>query len=79
MKLKLLMLVLGLQTAWMLGTTARQEFVLARGRTILLETRPVDPRDLLRGDYLILRYKINDVPLKFFVPTLTTSGCQRVL
>ncbi len=73
MKLKLLMLVAGLQAAWMIGTTVRQEFVLARGRTILLETVPVDPRDLLRGDYVILRYKISDVPLQLFVPPLTNS------
>ena len=63
MKLKLLLLVVGLQAAWMIGMVVRQETVLASGRTILLETVPVDPRDLLRGDYVLLRYKISDVPL----------------
>jgi uncharacterized membrane-anchored protein len=28
----------------------------------------VDPRDLLRGDYLILNYKISDVPTNLFSP-----------
>lgn len=28
----------------------------------LLKTRPVDPRDLLRGDYVILRYDISTLP-----------------
>ena len=68
MKLKLVILVLALQTAWLLGTVAVQEHALATGKIILLETRRVDPRDLLRGDYLILNYKISDVPVNLFSP-----------
>jgi len=68
MKLKLLILVLALQSAWLLGTVAVQEHALATGKVILLETRRVDPRDLLRGDYLILNYKISDVPTNLFSP-----------
>jgi uncharacterized membrane-anchored protein len=68
MKLKLLILVLALQSAWLLGTVAVQEHALATGKIILLETRRVDPRDLLRGDYLILNYKISDVPVNLFSP-----------
>ena len=43
MKLKLLILVLALQTAWLLGTVVTQEYALAHGKIILLETRRVDP------------------------------------
>ncbi len=68
MKLKLLILILALQSAWLLGTAAVQEHALATGKVILLETARVDPRDLLRGDYLILNYKISDVPTKLFSP-----------
>jgi uncharacterized membrane-anchored protein len=68
MKLKLFILVLALQTAWLLGTVAEQEHALATGKIILLETRRVDPRDPLRGDYLILNYKISDVPVNLFSP-----------
>ena len=64
MKLKLLIVVLALQSAWLLGTVARQEGVLATGKVILLETQPVDPRDPLRGDFVRLNYKISNVPLK---------------
>ena len=71
MKLKLLILVLALQSAWLLGTAAVQEHALAAGRVILLETARVDPRDLLRGDYLILNYKISDVPVNLFLPPVT--------
>jgi len=70
MKLKLLILVLMLQTAWLLATVATQEFALGRGRVILLETERVDPRDLLRGDYLILNYKISNVPGNLFSPSV---------
>jgi uncharacterized membrane-anchored protein len=68
MKLKLLILVLALQTAWLLGMVATQEYAFAHGKAILLETRPVDPRDLLSGDYLMLRYQISDVPTNLFSP-----------
>jgi uncharacterized membrane-anchored protein len=66
MKLKLFILVLALQTAWLLAIVVMQEFALAHGKVILLETQRIDPRDMLRGDYLILNYKISDVPGKLF-------------
>jgi uncharacterized membrane-anchored protein len=68
MKLKLLILVLAAQTAWLLATVGVQEHALANGKTILLETRPVHPRDILSGDYLRLNYKISDVPVNLFSP-----------
>jgi uncharacterized membrane-anchored protein len=71
MKLKLLALVLALQCAWLLATTYTQERALRVGQLILLETRPVDPRDMLRGDYVILSYKISDVLLSAFTPART--------
>jgi uncharacterized membrane-anchored protein len=68
MKLKLLILVLALQSAWLLGTVAVQEHALATGKVALLDTERVDPRDLLQGDYLILNYKISNVPTDLFSP-----------
>jgi uncharacterized membrane-anchored protein len=70
LKLNLLILVLAAQTVWLLATVVTQEQALAHGRIILLETRRVDPRDLLRGDYLILNYNISDVPTNVFSPTV---------
>lgn len=37
--------------------------ILRDGAEILLKTAPIDPRDLLRGDYVILNYDISTVPL----------------
>jgi uncharacterized membrane-anchored protein len=70
-KPKLLILVLALQTAWVLYTVATQEHALASGRDVMLETQRVDPRDMLRGDFLILNYEINSVPTNLFSPPVT--------
>lgn len=40
------------------GLILTQERILKQGETTILETRPVDPRDLFRGEYVILRYAI---------------------
>lgn len=70
MKRKLVILVLALQVAWVVGTVAVQETRLRSGVVVRLETEPVDPRDLLRGDYVILRYKISALPAALFTGTL---------
>ena len=36
--------------------------VLRDGTEVTLQTRPVDPRDFLRGDYVVLSYDISTVP-----------------
>ncbi|HSE01127.1 MAG TPA: GDYXXLXY domain-containing protein [Burkholderiales bacterium] len=37
-----------------------REQLLAEGRVVLLELAPVDPRSLMQGDYMALRFKIAD-------------------
>ncbi len=73
MKTKLLLLVLALQSAWVVGTVAMQEYKLHNGEVVLLETMPVDPRDLLRGDYVILNYKISTLPKGLFLDGTTNQ------
>jgi uncharacterized membrane-anchored protein len=36
--------------------------ILRDGTEVTLQTRPVDPRDFLRGDYVILGYDISQLP-----------------
>jgi uncharacterized membrane-anchored protein len=36
--------------------------ILRDGAEVKLQTRPVDPRDLLRGDYVVLGYDISQLP-----------------
>ena len=73
MKRNLFLLLLALQSAWVIGTVATQEIRLRRAATVLLETAPVDPRDLVRGDYVILNYKISRLPADVFTPVLTNT------
>lgn len=53
--------VIALQALWVIGTATTKEIAHANGQHILLATRPVDPRDLLRGDYLILNYDVSTI------------------
>lgn len=41
-------------------TIASRETILASGRVVLLELAPVDPRSLMQGDYMALRFRIAD-------------------
>lgn len=66
MKARLLIAVVALQAAWVISTAAKQELALRRGTVVLLESGPVDPRDLLRGDYVILSHKISVLPATLF-------------
>lgn len=34
----------------------KKEYTLAHGQTMLLRLAPVDPRSLIQGDYMVLRY-----------------------
>ena len=40
------------------GLVVRREVVLRMGRSVLLPLAPVDPRSLMQGDYMTLRYAI---------------------
>jgi uncharacterized membrane-anchored protein len=44
------------------GLILYQEQIIATGDVTILATRPVDPRDLFRGEYVILRYEIESDP-----------------
>lgn len=46
----------------LLTMTGMQLMPHVRGETILVRTAPVDPRDLFRGDYVILNYEFSRLP-----------------
>ncbi|KQW27529.1 hypothetical protein ASE36_18185 [Rhizobium sp. Root274] len=48
--------------------------ILRSGTEVLLKTAPVDPRDLLRGDYVVLSYDIATVPVSLFKGPKPTDG-----
>ncbi|MBE0625511.1 MAG: GDYXXLXY domain-containing protein [Burkholderiales bacterium] len=41
-------------------TVFQRERLLTNGRTVLLELAPADPRSLMQGDYMALRFKLAD-------------------
>ena len=56
-------LVAGLQTLILGYIIQSRASILASGTEVLLKTAPVDPRDFLRGDYVVLNYDISSVPV----------------
>ncbi len=62
----ILLLALTLQLIVLAVMIARPYMTLATGDTILLEVVPVDPRDLFKGDYVILSYDISRPPQNGF-------------
>ena len=58
---------LGIGVFWLVilvGFVGVKEYTLRTGTEVLLKLRPVDPRDLFRGDYVILSYDISSVNVK---------------
>ncbi len=47
----------------LVGYAFIQERIISTGTEVILATVPVDPRDLFRGEYVILRYEIETHPL----------------
>jgi len=45
------------------GLIGFKQYTLATGTKVILKTLPVDPRDILRGDYIALRYEISEINL----------------
>jgi uncharacterized membrane-anchored protein len=56
---RLIALLAGLAILAVVNTTVWQrEQLLAAGRVVLLELAPVDPRSLMQGDYMALRFQV---------------------
>lgn len=50
------------QISFLTWVIAGRAAILRDGREIVLRVQPVDPRDLLRGDYVRLGYDISSIP-----------------
>jgi len=64
MRIKLLYVLLAVQLAGLAALYAWHQAGLGYP-TVMLKTLPVDPRDPLRGDYIILNYEISRLPENF--------------
>lgn len=64
-KLVISALVLALvQIGFLSWIIAGRAAILRNGKEVLLKVEPIDPRDLLRGDYIFLGYEISGIPVK---------------
>ncbi len=54
-------LILVLWIVLLIGFIGVKEFTLKSGEKVLLKTAPIDPRDMFRGDYIILNYEISSI------------------
>jgi uncharacterized membrane-anchored protein len=62
MNKKRLFFIIGIFWIVLLGVViVSKEFTLKTGDEILLKTIPIDPRDLFRGDYVVLKYEITNI------------------
>ncbi len=57
-----LALGVGLQLAVLGGMIAMRVAILITGEVYFVRVQPVDPRDLMRGDYVILSYEFSRLP-----------------
>ncbi len=62
--------IVAAQVLFLAGWAASHEWTIRVGPTLLLETEPVDPRDILRGEFVTLAYPIQRVPVDRFTPPL---------
>lgn len=51
--------IVGLQIGFLLTWAGYHEWLHQTAPTVRLKTLPVDPRDILRGDYMVLNYDIS--------------------
>jgi uncharacterized membrane-anchored protein len=66
--------VAALQIGLLSWSIAGRAAILRDGQEVTLKVLPVDPRDLLRGDYVRLGYDISTVPAAQFLPPLSGDG-----
>ncbi|SHI35870.1 Uncharacterized membrane-anchored protein [Hymenobacter daecheongensis DSM 21074] len=66
---RLVLLAVAVQALFIIGVAAAGYATTAWGRTITLRTAPVDPRDLLYGDYVRLHYTISQLPRRLWRET----------
>lgn len=62
------------QIGFLVSMITERAMVLRDGEEIVLSVEPVDPRDLLRGDYVILSYNISSLPRSLFATTLPEAA-----
>lgn len=66
---------IGILSSMILGRAS----MLRSSQEVTLEVLPVDPRDLLRGDYVVLGYEISGLPAALFEGQGTADPTERTV
>lgn len=61
------------QLALLLSMVGERELIVRNGQRVWLRTRPVDPRDLFRGDYVRLNYDLSSLSQELWSEALRDS------
>jgi len=56
----------------LIGMCVMPLFTLLTGEEMILQTKPVDPSDVFRGDYVTLRYEAEEVPINLVEQSVLT-------
>jgi uncharacterized membrane-anchored protein len=54
-------IIVALQILFLFSMIGFRQYTLATGTTVLLKAAPVDPRDIFRGEYVMLEYNITRI------------------
>ena len=73
----LVVLAVAFQVAAVAAIAVHKELVLHSGQELMVQTAPVDPRDIFRGDYVRLNYLFSSLPLARIDASLTRSGVRK--
>ncbi|MBM7571501.1 GDYXXLXY domain-containing protein [Aquibacillus albus] len=74
----LFFVVVVLQCLFLLGMVCSYYLIDDFGKTIQLKTVPVDPQDIFYGDYIILRYEIEEIDRAKWTGTEEPSYHERI-
>ena len=58
-----ILFILLIQTLLLVAMIASRQMILSSDTVVVLQTKPIDPRSLFRGDYVRLNYDINELQL----------------
>jgi uncharacterized membrane-anchored protein len=77
MRTRFIIIVL-LQILLLTGIIAYRQYWVSTGERIMLRTEPVDPRDIFRGDYVVLTYEISNLDLTALGSNEKFSSKERI-
>ncbi len=72
-------IVAGLQTLILGYIVQSRASILEHGAQVLLKTAPIDPRDFLRGDYVVLNYDISTIPVSTLTGGIPAQAGEQTL